>query len=216
MVKLINTNKYILSRTLSYSLCSPIEVIRQNNLVNKTLTIDKFINGFAITTINSYTISNIFYRLTEFINIDNVFISLIISVLLMNIISIPLIYNQKRIIVGYPLEIIPIKKIVKLYKLSIIDGIIDELIRYKYSNYISNKIFNAIKIGVVTYPFDIIKSKIIYDNVIIFKSHDPLMNICRKILQNYIFLQMFALYDSIIFMLNKLVKIIFNHMLISY
>lgn len=206
MVKLINTNKYILSRTLSYSLSSPIEVIRQNNLVNKTLTIDKFINGFAITTINSYTISNIFYRLTEFINIDNVFISLIISVLLMNIISIPLIYNQKRIIVGYPLEIIPIKKIVKLYKLSIIDGIINELIRYKYSNYISNKIFNAIKIGVVTYPFDIIKSKIIYDNVIIFKSHDPLMNICRKILQNYIFLQMFALYDSIIFMLNKLVK----------
>ena len=206
MVKLINTNKYILSRTLSYSLCSPIEVIRQNNLVNKTLTIDKFINGFAITTINSYTISNIFYRLTEFINIDNVFISLIISVLVMNIISIPLIYNQKRIIVGYPLEIIPIKKIVKLYKLYIIDGIIDELIRYKYSNYISNKIFNAIKIGVVTYPFDIIKSKIIYDNVIIFKSHDPLMNICRKILQNYIFLQMFALYDSIIFMLNKLVK----------
>lgn len=207
MAKLINTNKYILSRTLSYSLCSPIEVIRQNNLVNKTLTIDKFINGFAITTINSYTISNICYRLTEFINIDNVFISLIISVLLMNIISIPLIYNQKRIIVGYPLEIIPIKKIIKLYKLSIIHGIVGELIRYKYSNYISNKIFNAIKIGVVTYPFDIIKSKIIYDNAIVFKSHDPLMNICRKILQNYIFLQIFALYDSIIFMLNKLVKL---------
>ena len=189
-------DKLIISRTAAYSLISPLDVFRQNKLINKNITNTKIIKGFILTGINSIILGNTRYKTLGLIIKNNlhISISIMLSVIIMNILATPLIYNYKSVVTENSMELVKLKKGFNIYKLSLIDGFMEELMKYYFSTKLlfnpnRNKILDATLVGLTTYPVDILKSKITYNNYKLYITHnDFVLKVIIKLIQNYLFL----------------------------
>ena len=112
----------------------------------------------------------------------------------MNILATPLIYNYKSVVTENSMELVKFKKGFNIYKLSLIDGFMEELMKYYFSTKLlfnpnRNKILDATLVGLTTYPVDILKSKITYNNYKLYITHnDFVLKVIIKLIQNYLFL----------------------------
>ena len=188
-------NKLIYSRTLAYTITSPIDTVRQNMLVQRNITRPKLVNGFVYASGMTVTLSNICYGLIGTTN-ANIMRSLIIGLFFMNFISTPLIYNYKRVVTGLPMEIINIGRNKKLFILSLLDDIMEEGLKYFLSTKFPsspyrNKLIDTLLIILFTYPTDIIKNRITYNSSLTITQWDPIIKVSHKFIQTYLFFKIF-------------------------
>ena len=192
MINLVTyKSKLIYSRTLAYTITSPIDTVRQNMLVQANITQSKFINGLVYASGMTVTLSNICYSMIDTPG-TNIVKSLIIGLFFMNLISTPLIYNYKRVLTGLPIEIRNLGKNKRLFMLSLLDDIGEEILKYLLSTKIPNghfrnKFIDSLLIILLTYPTDIIKNRITYDTPLIISKWDPFIKITHKFLQTFLF-----------------------------
>lgn len=188
-----NKHKLIVSRTIAYTLTSPIDTIRLNLLVNRNITKHKLINGFTFATGMSVALSNICYSMVKQNNYA--FRSILTGVFLMNLISTPLIYNYKRVLTGYPIKLININKSKLLFAISMLDDFVEEGLKYYLSKHHinnpgRNKLIDSLLIILFTYPTDIIKNRITYDKDLKVPKYDVFIRVFHKMFQSYIFFKM--------------------------
>ena len=193
-----NKHRLIFSRTVAYTLTSPIDTIRLNLLVNRNITKKKLINGFTYATGMTVTLSNVCYSMVNENN-NNALRSILTGVFLMNFISTPLIYNYKRVLTGHPMKLININKSKALFALSMFDDFVEEglkfyLSKYHINNPGRNKFIDSILIILFTYPTDIIKNIITYDKNLEVPKYDLFIRIFHKMFQSYIFFKMLMLF----------------------
>lgn len=198
---LTTKNKLIVSRTLAYTMTSPFDLLRQNMLTNNTITKKKFINGAVAATGISITFSNICYSLIDSINARNKILGLMTGILLMNLISTPVIYMYKHILIGRSLrtlKMLSIRNSKRIFLLSLLDDTIEESFKFLITNNIliypyHCKFLDAMIITLITYPTDIIKNKITYCVPLTINNVDPIIRFSHKLIQSYIFISMFNL-----------------------
>ena len=193
-----NKHRLIFSRTVAYTLTSPIDTIRLNLLVNRNITKKKLINGFTYATGMTVTLSNVCYSMVNENN-NNALRSILTGVFLMNFISTPLIYNYKRVLTGHPMKLININKSKALFALSMFDDFVEEglkfyLSKYHINNPGRNKFIDSILIILFTYPTDIIKNIKTYDKNLEVPKYDLFIRIFHKMFQSYIFFKMLMLF----------------------
>ena len=192
-----NKHRLIFSRTIAYTITSPIDTIRLNLLVNRNITKKKLINGFTYATGMTVTLSNVCYSMVNENN-NNALRSILTGVFLMNFISTPLIYNYKRVLTGHPMKLIDLNKSKALFALSMFDDFVEEglkfyLSKYHINNPGRNKFIDSILIILFTYPTDIIKNRITYDKNLEVPKYDLFIRIFHKMFQSYIFFKMLML-----------------------
>lgn len=186
-------NKIILCKTCSFMLCSPIDTLRQNKLVNMKVTRNKLFKSIGVGGLSALCMSTTCQKTIDFCEKKefNYILSVSLAVLLTSIVKVPLIYNYKRIQVGMKPMLPPLSKSKSIFKLNILEDIIEE--GYKYhvvKNNSKNPLFDSVIIFSLSYPFDIIKNRSVLKNSINGSVKDFMHKAVYKTVQNLVFLNM--------------------------
>lgn len=201
------SDKIILSKSLAFSISSPIDTIRQNVLTKNKISPKKILCSIPHAFIASFLIALPCHATINFFEnmIDNEIISITFGVLIANSIKIPILYNYKRIQTG--IKILNKSKqsqnIKKVIKISMCEDIIEETIKYKFSkqkltldenknneSIVTNDFMQSFILFSLVYPFDILKNKGLYNIKNIKPSkYDFFMKASHKNIQNLLLFQ---------------------------
>lgn len=199
-------DKMIVSKSLAFSISSPIDTFRQNTLLKKPLTIKKTCIGVGSGLLVSSLITIPCHKTISFLEKHNInqLLSIAIGVLVANIVKIPIIYNYKKIQTGIKLtKHIPMNKIKNVMKISLIEDVVEESIKYtlskkkisssenKTKSSLTQTIFESALLFSLSYPFDILKNRNIY-NIANLNGNklDFVSKVMHKNIQNILFLQL--------------------------
>lgn len=192
------TNDIIFSKTLSYTLTSSLDTYRQNKLLNLDLDLKKLKNGICFATAGGFAISASCHKVIEFCESKNMnsFLSVALGVLFANFIKTPIIYNYKKIQIGLkPSLCFPKENFNNVFKINVIEDIIEETAKYTLSKYrLKNKndknvFVDSLLLFSLSYPFDIIKNANVYNKCIKGDPCDFGFRFIQKNVQNMIYLK---------------------------
>ena len=200
-------DRIIVAKSLSFSMSSPIDTFRQNTLIKKPFTLKKTCIGMGTGLLSSLLISTTCHKTISYLEKYNInqFLSVAIGVLMANIVKIPIIYNYKKIQTGIKItKCIPINNLKNVMKISIIEDIIEESIKYTLSKkriastekkhfLWKNTLLESGLLFSLSYPFDILKNRGMYgiSNLNVNKL-DFVSKVIHKNLQNIMFLQLIS------------------------
>lgn len=189
-------NKIILCKTCSFMICSPIDTLRQNKLVNMKLTKSKLLKSIGYGGLSALCMSTTCQKSIEFCEKHkfNYILSVSLAVLLTSMVKVPLVYNYKRIQIGLKPMLPPLSNSKSIFKLNIIEDIVEE--GYKYhlvKNNSKNPLFDSMVIFSLSYPFDIMKNRTILKDSINGSVKDFAHKAVYKNVQNLSFLNMIKL-----------------------
>ena len=196
-------DKIIVSKSLAFSISSPIDTFRQNALIDKPVTMKKTCIGMGSGLLVSSLISIPCHKTISYLEQYNLnqLVSVALGVVIANIVKIPIIYNYKKIQTGIKMtKSIPMSNLRNVMKISLIEDVIEESIKYNISkkkivkksdSTMGNTLLESALLFSLSYPFDILKNRGLYGianlsgNKIDFAS-----KVAHKNLQNVLFLQL--------------------------
>lgn len=198
-------DKIILSKSLAFSISSPIDTYRQNTLVQKPVTLRKTCIGVSSGLFVSSLISIPCHKTIAFLedrNMSGIF-AVAIGVVMANIVKIPVIYNYKKLQTGVKLtKSIPFNNLKNVMKLSLIEDVIEESVKYTISkNKINNPDGSTWKMTLlesallfsIAYPFDILKNRGLYGIAKLNGSkRDFASKVVHKNMQNVLFFHLLS------------------------
>lgn len=158
----------VLSKSISTSLSSPIDTLRQNYITRRGVTFNKVRNGVFVSFISSFLITYPCQKIISFCqNRDmNQVLSVVVGVCLSNAIKSPIVYNYKRVQTGMGLTArIPLKNMSKVYGMSLIEDVLEECVRYTFTNKnksehsFHNSCRQSFTLFSLSYPFDLLKNR---------------------------------------------------------
>ena len=140
-------DKIIVSKSLAFSISSPIDTFRQNALIEKPVTMRKTCIGMGTGLLVSSLISIPCHKTISYLEQYNMnqLLSVAAGVIIANVVKIPIIYNYKKIQTGIKLtKSIPMSSLKNVMKISLIEDVIEETVKYTISK---NKIASSEKIS---------------------------------------------------------------------
>lgn len=153
-------DKIIVSKSLAFSISSPIDTFRQNALIKKPVTMRKTCIGIGTGLLVSSLISIPCHKTISYLEQYNMnqLLSVAIGVIIANIVKIPIIYNYKKIQTGIKLtKNIPMNNLKNVMKISLVEDVIEETVKYTISK---KKIASSEKVSSNTNTSMSIKEKI--------------------------------------------------------
>ena len=201
-------DKIIVSKSLAFSISSPIDTYRQNALIEKPLTMKKtcigMCSGLLVSSLISIPCHKTISHLEQY-NMNQM-LSVALGVLLANVVKIPLIYNYKKIQTGIKItKNIPVSNLKNVMKISVIEDVIEESIKYTLSkkrlvateqcsstgSTWGRTLLESALLFSLSYPFDILKNRGLYGIANLSGSKiDFASKVAHKNLQNVLFLQL--------------------------
>lgn len=192
--------RIVLSKSLSTSVASPIDTYRQNRLTHKALSPKKVKDGVWVSLVSSFLISypcQKVIRVCEDHHMAEI-CAVILGVCVSNFIKSPLVFNYKRAQTGLRMTTrIPIKSMTKVSGISMIEDIVEECLRYSFTNYnknnasFKNSCQQSMMLFSMSYPFDLVKNREYYGIRAIRGSRwDFISKLCHKNIQNVLYFQM--------------------------
>ena len=191
----------IAAKTLAYTLCSPLDTLRQNKLVGLDLTVKKVMGGMGFAMGGGFMLSGACHKTIE---IGEAFavpgiLSVVLGVVAMNVIKTPIVYNYRRVQTGLsPVLLIPKSRVKSLFTVNIIEDIVEEtvkysLVRYRAKTRDTNSLFwDSIILFSIGYPFDVMKNGTIYNKKINGSLFDFGARCVHKNAQNLVFFKTLA------------------------
>jgi hypothetical protein len=200
-------DKIIVAKSLAFSISSPIDTFRQNILIKKPFTLKKTCIGMSSGLLSSSLISVTCHKTISYLEKYNInqLLSVAIGVLMANVVKIPIIYNYKKVQTGIKLtRCIPFNNLKNVMKISLIEDIIEESIKYTLSKKRMKTTNNTeslwestlLESGLLfslSYPFDILKNRGVYGiSNLNGNKLDFATKVLHKNLQNVMFLQLIS------------------------
>lgn len=196
-------DKIIVSKSLAFSISSPIDTFRQNALIDKPVTMKKTCIGMGSGLLVSSLISIPCHKTISYLEQYNLnqLVSVALGVVIANIVKIPIIYNYKKIQTGIKMtKSIPMSNLRNVMKISLIEDVIEESIKYNISkkkivkksdSTMGNTLLESALLFSLSYPFDILKNRGLYGIANLSGSKiDFASKVAHKNLQNVLFLQL--------------------------
>lgn len=189
--------KIVAAKTSSFTICSPLDTFRQNMLIKNRLKISNFKNGILFSSLNGFTISATCHSIIYFCEQHkiNFYLSIFLGVLAASIVKTPIVYNYRRIQTGMK-PMLKMSKLKNTFKINFIEDCFEEGLKYTMAKhmfdkktYNPNPIYNSTVLFSLTYPFDIIKNKSIYERTLYCGKNDFLIKLVNKNIQNICFFQ---------------------------
>lgn len=198
-------DKIILSKSLAFSISSPIDTYRQNTLVQKPVTLRKTCIGVSSGLFVSSLISIPCHKTIAFLEERNIndILAVVLGVIMANIVKIPVIYNYKKLQTGVKLtKNFPLNDLKNVIKLSLIEDVIEESVKYTISKNKINKpsestwkmtLLESALLFSLSYPFDILKNRGLYGIAKLNGSkRDFASKVMHKNMQNVLFFHLLS------------------------
>lgn len=186
----------IVAKTLAYTLCSPLDTLRQNKLLGLDMTVKKVVRGMGFAMGGGFILSGACHKtieLGEAFAVPSI-LSVVLGVVAMNVVKTPIVYNYRRVQTGLsPVLMIPKYRMKSLFTVNIIEDIVEETVKYSLVRYRSktrdaNSLFwDSIILFSIGYPFDVMKNGTIYDKKINGNLFDFGARCVHKNAQNIVF-----------------------------
>lgn len=193
----MSADDMIAAKTLAYTLCSPLDTLRQNKLLGLDLTTKKVFNSMGVACGGGFILSGTCHKtieLGETINIPSV-LSVVLGVFVTNVIKTPIVFNYKRVQTGLsPILKMPKASMKSLFAMNVLEDIVEETVKYTLARYRvktqktdDNLFLDSLLLFSISYPFDVIKNGTIYNTKINGSYFDFFTKCVHKNVQNIVF-----------------------------
>jgi hypothetical protein len=171
MLRCKDDNRLIVAKSLSFSLASPIDTLRQNILTKRKPSFEKTINGVLAGIISTACITIPCHKTISALENNKCcqVVAVAAGVLIGSLIKTPVIYNYKRIQVGLRMTTkIPMKSLKDVASINLVEDIIEESIKYMLSrnrmrrdtkHNFAQSCAESVILFTIAYPFDIMKNR---------------------------------------------------------
>lgn len=192
----MSADDMIAAKTLAYTLCSPLDTLRQNRLLGLDLTPKKVFGGMGVACGGGFVLSGTCHKtieLGETFNVPSV-VSVVLGVLATNVIKTPIVFNYKRVQTGLtPILRMPRTSMKSLFAMNVLEDAVEETVKYALARYrvrtqkTDSLFLDSLLLFSISYPFDVMKNGTIYNKKINGNYFDFFTRCVHKNVQNLIF-----------------------------
>ncbi len=199
-------DRIIACKSASYALSSPLDTLRQNKLLSRSVTLGKLARGgisaYCASFCIAYPCHKVMALCTEHFDLKSL-APIVIGVLVANVVKTPILIRHKSIQTGLSLSKRISSNVKDVIKISVVEDIIEESTKYAFAKHnmksittdTTNKLFvsclQAAALFCISYPFDIQKNIRFYSSRNLkASSHDFVLKALQKNVQNAMFFAM--------------------------